>query len=172
MQSPRRNKSHEKRNCALATGPFLRKSQNTVSIHPMILTPLLYQYCFNTEKYCFSLQGLAILQLSQARSALKIAKPPFTTEARVVRQAFSSGVPSAAVCVWRRKCVVGKLPCNALAFVWRFAQTDCQALACHPPVSIRLDGPWRFRCRRCKDKRTQLMSVLDFAIWDDVQVVF
>ena len=33
------------RNSALATGPFVRKSQNTVSIHPMILKPLLFQHC-------------------------------------------------------------------------------------------------------------------------------
>ena len=34
------------RNCASATSPFLRKSPNTVSIHPMVLKPLLFQYCF------------------------------------------------------------------------------------------------------------------------------
>ena len=32
--------------CALAAGPFFRKSQITVSIHAMILKSLLFQYCF------------------------------------------------------------------------------------------------------------------------------
>ena len=43
---------------------------------------------------------------------------------------------------------MGKLPCNALAFVWALAQTDYQALATHLcrlffHVSVWLDGPWR-----------------------------
>ena len=78
---------------------------------------------------------------------------PFATEARVEQQThsgfFFTGGPSAVVCVCRCKCVVGKLPCNALAIVWALAQTDCQAFAtthlCRLffHVNVWLDGPWR-----------------------------
>ena len=53
------------------------------------------------------------------------------------------------VCVCRRKCAVGKLPCNALTFVWALAQKDCEALAtthlCRLffHVNVWLHGPWR-----------------------------
>ena len=49
----------------------------------------------------------------------------------MVRQTHSvvfTGGPRAAVFVCRRKCVAGKLPCNALAIVWALAQADCEAL--------------------------------------------
>ena len=68
--------------CALATDPFSRTSQNTVSIHPMVLKSSLLKL-FRRLKILFfyssfplsplSSPGLAIFQLSQARSALKIA---------------------------------------------------------------------------------------------------
>ena len=70
----------------------------------------------------------------------------FTTEARVVQ---THSVFFTVVCVCRRKCVVGKLPCNAVAFEWALAQTDCHALAtthlCRLffHVNVWLDGPWR-----------------------------
>ena len=105
---------------------------------------------------------------------------PFFTEARVVRQthsAFFTGGPSAVVCVSRRKCVVGKLRCNALALA--LGQTDCYALAtthhlCRlfVHVSVWLDrphspqtAPTPRRCDGSKDKKTKQTSVLDFAIW-------
>ena len=78
----------------------------------------------------------------------------------MVRQTHSgcfTGGRSAVVCVFRRKCVVGKLPCNALAFVWALAQTDCQALATSHlgrlffHVNVWMDGP----CRRHSFKRRQ-----------------
>ena len=40
-------------------------------------------------------------------------------------QAFFLLVDQVPLCVCRRTCVVGKLPCNVLAFVWALAQTDC-----------------------------------------------
>ena len=68
---------------------------------------------------------------------------------RQTHSGFCTGGPSAVVCVCRRNCVVGKLPCSALTFVCALAETDCGALATthlcrlffHAPVW--LDGPWR-----------------------------
>ena len=96
---------------------------------------------------------------------------------------FFTGGLSAVVGVCRRKCVVGKLPCNALTFVCALAQTDCCALAtthlCRLflHVSVWLDGPWR----RHTFKRRQHHEVAiagrtkrpnkDFAIWDDTAVI-
>ena len=80
----------ELRNCVLATSPFLR--------YCSIPFRRLKKYCF------FTLPGLAILQLSQARSALKIRNTLFTTEARVVRQTHS------VFFYWWAKCRCMRVP--------------------------------------------------------------
>ena len=115
-------------------GLFHENPPNTVSIHPVVLKPLLFQYCFANWKILFFYPP----RIGDAPNSHKLEahsknrNTPFTTEARVVRQThsvFFTGGPSAVVCVCRRKCVVGKFPCNALAFVRALAQPDCQALA-------------------------------------------
>ena len=135
------------RNCALATSPFLRKSQNTVSIHPMVLEPLL----FRRLKMLFFLPSRD-WQYSNSQKLEPHSKSQytvFTIEARVVQQTHSVFFCFTVVCVCHRKCVVGKLPCNAVAFEWALAQTDCHALAtthlCRLffHVNVWLDGPWR-----------------------------
>ena len=125
----------------------------------MVLRPSLFNPVSPTEKYCFTLLGLAILQLSQTRGALKIAIPRFTTEARVVMQThngFSTGVPSAVVFVCRRKCVAGKLPCNALTFV-------CALCAVRLPSSCHHRRVSSLRPRICLVGRTVAPSQLQAA---------
>ena len=124
---------------------------------------------------------MAILRTLTSSKRTQNRNTPFTTEARVVLQThsvfFFFGGPSAVVCVCRRKCVVGKLPCNALVFVWG-ACTDRLLSPCHhPPVSSLLPriclvgrtvapsqlqaAPTPRRCDGSRDTKTKQMSVLD-----------
>ena len=107
----------------------------------------------------------------------------------MVKQTHSSfsGGPSAVVFACRRRCVVGKLPCDALNFVC--ACTDRLLRPCHhPPVSSHLPreclvgwtmapsqlqgAPTPRRCARSETKRTKHMSVVDIAILDNVEGIF
>ena len=105
-------------NCALATGAFLRKSRNAVSIHPMALKPLLLNAFSPTEKYSFfNPPGIGTSSnRTQHRNTL------FTTEDRVVRQTHSvffffywwarcrcMRVPSLASVLWE-SCPVTRSP--------------------------------------------------------------
>ena len=105
------------------------------------------KYCFNTpngtetmtvsmlptEKTVFYPPRIGNTSTLTSSKRTQNRNTPFTTEARLVRQThrffFFTGGPSAVVRVCRRTCVVEKLPCNVLAFVWALAQTDCKALA-------------------------------------------
>ena len=143
----------------------------------------LNHHCFinvsTNEKYCvLNLPGLAVPKRTQNRNT------PFRREAREVRQThnvfFLTGGPSAVVCVCRRKCVVGKLSCDAL-FLRVGPCTDRLFSPCHHPLvssllpriclvgrtmapSQRQAAPTPQRCDGSKDKYTKQTSVLDLAI--------
>ena len=157
----------------------------------MVVNSLLFQCCFaDCKKLLFNPPGIGNTPTLTSSKHTRNRNTPFTTEAREVKgnaQRFFTGWPSVVVFVCLQKCVVGKLPCNVLAFVWALAQTDCKALAtthlCRlfVHVSVWLDGPWRRhsfaaptprRCDRRKDKRTKHMGVLDFATWHEMAVIF
>ena len=118
----------ELRICEQATGPFLRKSQNTVSIHPMVLKPLLFQYCFADWKILFfTLTGLAILRTFTSSKRIqnrntRLQQRPAWYGKRTAVFSLVGQVPLYACAVasvlWE-SCHVTRSPS------WALAQTDC-----------------------------------------------
>ena len=129
---------------------FYDTSPNTVSIHPMVLKSLLFQYCSRRLKNCsfHPSQRMAILQLSSSKRTPN-RNTPFTTEARLVRQTHSDLLLVATVDAYsragaRRRAVIStcrRLVCHAevalqLAHLRVSACTDRLVSPCHrPPVS-------------------------------------
>ena len=90
--------------------------------------------CSSTEKHWIF--TLPILQISKARSALKIAI--LSLNRRPARPGKRTPVVLLVDQVPLCSCVVEivlwwKLPCNTLTVVWAPAQTDCQCRACLRP---------------------------------------
>ena len=138
--------------------------------------------------FFLTLPGLAILHLSQARSALKIAIP------RLQQRPAWYGKRTAVFLL------VSQVPlysCAIASLLWESCPVtrspSCERLhrqtACHhrPGSSLRpriclvgrnmapsqpQTAPAQPRCDRREDKKTKQTSVLDFAIWDDLAVIF
>ena len=119
--------------------------------------------------------------------------PPFATEARWVWQTHSVFLSFFWWVKCRCVCVPSKVCCRKVALLRAHlrvrACTDTLLSPCHhPPVSslsprISLVGrtvapsqlqtaPTPRRCSRSKDQKTNQMSVLDIAIWNDMEVIF
>ena len=104
---------------APATGPFLRKSQNTVSIHPNGIEIITVSILFRRLKILFFEPSRDCRLEGHSQSQYSVGNRSSRGKEGARRFFY------AVVFVYRRKCVVGKLPCNALAFVCALAQTDC-----------------------------------------------
>ena len=151
------------------------------------------QYCSNTstllKNALFTLPGLAILQLSQSSKRTQNRNTPFTTEARVVRQTqrffffycWSKcrciRVPSKAcggkVALQRarlrvRACTERLLsPCHHVSSsTYLFGWTDLGARTASSGANTT-----KVRSQQGQ-KKTKRTSVLNFAIWDDMAVIF
>ena len=134
---------------------ILENPEILFQIHPNGTDSITVSTLFHRLKKLFffsPLPGIGNTPTLASSKRTQNRNTPFTTEAFVERRTssvFFTGGPSAVVCVCRRKCVVGKLLCDALAFVWALAQTKCSALAtthlCRLffHVNVWLDRPWR-----------------------------
>ena len=150
----------------------------------MVLKPSLFQYCFASRDWQYS--------NSHKLEARSKSHTPFTTEARVVRQTHSvfffywCQVPLYACAVARmlwKSCPATRSPSCG-----RLHRQTLLSPCLHPPVSPLLPRkclvgrtmapshlqapPTPRRCDDSKDKKTEQTSVLDFAISDDMAVIF
>ena len=107
-------------------------------------------YCFARLKMLFKYPpGIGNTPTLTSSNRTQNRNTPFLQQRPVWYNKRTAFFFFTVVCVCRRKCVVGKLPCNAVAFEWALAQTDSHALAtthlCRLffHVNVWLDGPWR-----------------------------